>query len=112
MYHDQSAIAMKMLGFDRGLSLHGGIPVPITTPAQGSAYDIRRHGHRPGHRAAPCIRSGRQARSPPAYAGRGGMTREPLPHPVPPGRDAGAAPTRGWLVLLERHDVLFPKLGR
>ena len=40
MYHDQSAIAMKMLGFDRGLSLHGGIPVPITTPAQGSAYDI------------------------------------------------------------------------
>lgn len=40
MYHDQSQIAMKLMGFDRGITLHGGIPVPITTSAQGSAYDI------------------------------------------------------------------------
>ena len=40
MYHDQSQIAMKMMGFDRGITLLGGLPVPITTPAQGSAYDI------------------------------------------------------------------------
>ena len=40
MYHDQSQIAMKMMGFDHGLTLLGGLPVPITSPAQGSAYDI------------------------------------------------------------------------
>ena len=40
MYHDQSQIAMKMMGFDRGITLLGGLPMPITTPAQGSAYDI------------------------------------------------------------------------
>ena len=40
MYHDQSQIAMKMMGFDRGLTLLGGLPVPITSSAQGSAYDI------------------------------------------------------------------------
>ena len=40
MYHDQSQIAMKLLGFDRGLTLLGGLPMPITSPAQGSAYDI------------------------------------------------------------------------
>tara|TARA_A100001037_G_scaffold305692_1_gene346813 strand:+ start:4999 stop:6039 length:1041 start_codon:yes stop_codon:yes gene_type:complete len=40
MYHDQSQIAMKMMGFDRGLTLLGGLPMPITTSAQGSAYDI------------------------------------------------------------------------
>ena len=28
------------MGFDRGLTLLGGLPMPITTPAQGSAYDI------------------------------------------------------------------------
>ena len=40
MYHDQSQIAMKMMDFDRGITLLGGLPMPITTPAQGSAYDI------------------------------------------------------------------------
>ena len=40
MYHDQTQIAMKLMGFDRGITLHGGIPVPVTTSAQGSAYDI------------------------------------------------------------------------
>ncbi|MBW1697758.1 MAG: 4-hydroxythreonine-4-phosphate dehydrogenase PdxA [Deltaproteobacteria bacterium] len=38
MYHDQGQIATKLLGFDKGVTLHGGMPVPITTPAHGTAY--------------------------------------------------------------------------
>ena len=38
MYHDQGQIATKLLGFDRGVTLHGGMPVPITTPAHGTAF--------------------------------------------------------------------------
>jgi 4-hydroxythreonine-4-phosphate dehydrogenase len=40
MYHDQGQIAIKMLGFERGVTVQGGLPVPITTPAHGTAYDI------------------------------------------------------------------------
>ncbi len=40
MYHDQGQIAMKMLGFDGGVTVHAGMPVPIGTPAHGTAYDI------------------------------------------------------------------------
>lgn len=40
MYHDQGQIAIKLLGFDQGVSLLAGLPVPITTPAHGTAYDI------------------------------------------------------------------------
>lgn len=40
MYHDQGQIAMKMMGFDRGVTVQGGLPVPIATPAHGSAFDI------------------------------------------------------------------------
>jgi 4-hydroxythreonine-4-phosphate dehydrogenase len=40
MYHDQGQIAMKLIGFDRGVTLLGGFPFPICTPAHGSAYDI------------------------------------------------------------------------
>jgi 4-hydroxythreonine-4-phosphate dehydrogenase len=40
MYHDQGQIAMKLLGFERGITLHGGMPYPITTCAHGTAYDI------------------------------------------------------------------------
>jgi 4-hydroxy-L-threonine phosphate dehydrogenase PdxA len=40
MYHDQGQIAMKLMGFERGVTVHGGLPVPITTPAHGTAYDI------------------------------------------------------------------------
>ena len=40
MYHDQGQIAMKMMGFDKGVTVQGGLPVPITTPAHGSAFDI------------------------------------------------------------------------
>jgi 4-hydroxythreonine-4-phosphate dehydrogenase len=40
VYHDQGQIAMKLMGFERGVTVQGGLPVPITTPAHGTAYDI------------------------------------------------------------------------
>lgn len=40
MYHDQGQIAMKLMGFDYGVTVHAGLPFPITTSAHGSAYDI------------------------------------------------------------------------
>jgi 4-hydroxythreonine-4-phosphate dehydrogenase len=40
MYHDQGQIAMKLLGFEKGVTVHGGLPIPICTPAHGTAYDI------------------------------------------------------------------------
>lgn len=44
MYHDQGQIALKLLGFDRGVTVSGGLPVPITTPAHGTAFDIAGKG--------------------------------------------------------------------
>jgi 4-hydroxythreonine-4-phosphate dehydrogenase len=44
MYHDQGQIAMKLMGFDRGVTLLGGFPFPIVTPAHGTAYDIAGQG--------------------------------------------------------------------
>jgi 4-hydroxythreonine-4-phosphate dehydrogenase len=44
MYHDQGQIAMKLIGFDRGVTLMGGFPFPICTPAHGTAHDIAGHG--------------------------------------------------------------------
>jgi len=40
MYHDQGQIAMKLMGFGRGVTVSGGLPIPITTPASGTAFDI------------------------------------------------------------------------
>jgi 4-hydroxythreonine-4-phosphate dehydrogenase len=40
MYHDQGQIALKLLGFNRGVTVAGGLPVVITTPAHGTAFDI------------------------------------------------------------------------
>lgn len=40
MYHDQGQIAMKLIGFDRGVTLIANYPFPIVTPAHGTAYDI------------------------------------------------------------------------
>lgn len=40
MYHDQGQIAMKLMGFDRGVTFLGGYDFPICTPAHGTAYDI------------------------------------------------------------------------
>ena len=44
MFHDQGQIAMKLIGFDKGVTLLGGFPMPITTPAHGTAYDIAGRG--------------------------------------------------------------------
>ncbi|WP_425406780.1 4-hydroxythreonine-4-phosphate dehydrogenase PdxA [Hwanghaeella sp.] len=44
MYHDQGQIAMKLIGFDRGVTLIGGYPFWIATPAHGTAYDIAGKG--------------------------------------------------------------------
>jgi 4-hydroxythreonine-4-phosphate dehydrogenase len=44
MFHDQGQIAMKLIGFDRGVTLLGGFPFPIATPAHGTAYDIAGQG--------------------------------------------------------------------
>lgn len=44
MYHDQGQIAMKLMDFEHGVSVLGGLPVPIATPAQGSAFDIAGKG--------------------------------------------------------------------
>lgn len=44
MFHDQGQIAMKLMGFERGVTLHGGLPVPVTTSASGSAFDIAGRG--------------------------------------------------------------------
>ena len=49
MYHDQGQIAMKLMGFWRGVTVQGGLPIPITTPAHGTAFDIAGLGQaRPG----------------------------------------------------------------
>ncbi len=40
MYHDQGQVAVKLLGFERGVTVQGGLPAPITTPAHGTAFDI------------------------------------------------------------------------
>ncbi|KXJ93669.1 4-hydroxythreonine-4-phosphate dehydrogenase [Microdochium bolleyi] len=40
MYHDQGQIAMKLLGFDGGVTIQGGLPIPVATPAHGTAFDI------------------------------------------------------------------------
>ena len=44
MFHDQGQIAMKLIGFDRGVTLIAGYPFPICTPAHGTAYDIAGRG--------------------------------------------------------------------
>ena len=40
MYHDQGQIAIKLLGFDGGVTVQGGLPVVIATPAHGTAFNI------------------------------------------------------------------------
>lgn len=44
MYHDQGQIAIKLMGFSQGVTVQGGLPLPITTPAHGTAYDIAGQG--------------------------------------------------------------------
>ena len=44
MYHDQGQIAMKLIGFESGVTMLGGFPFPICTAAHGTAYDIAGKG--------------------------------------------------------------------
>ncbi len=38
MFHDQGQIALKAVGFEQGVTISGGQPVPITTCAHGTAF--------------------------------------------------------------------------
>lgn len=44
MFHDQGQIAMKLMSFGRGVTVLGGLPVPVTTCGHGTAYDIAGQG--------------------------------------------------------------------
>ncbi|MBD1382876.1 4-hydroxythreonine-4-phosphate dehydrogenase PdxA [Metabacillus arenae] len=44
MYHDQAQTGMKMLGFNKGVTVNGGLPVVLATPAHGTAHDIAGKG--------------------------------------------------------------------
>jgi 4-hydroxythreonine-4-phosphate dehydrogenase len=44
MYHDQGQIALKLMGFDRGVTVQGGLPFPVATPAHGTAFNIAGQG--------------------------------------------------------------------
>ncbi len=44
MYHDQGQIALKLKGFEEGITIAGGLPAPIATCAHGTAYDIAGKG--------------------------------------------------------------------
>ncbi|WP_340107376.1 4-hydroxythreonine-4-phosphate dehydrogenase PdxA [Pikeienuella sp. HZG-20] len=76
MYHDQGQIAMKLLGFDRGVTLIAGYPFPIVTPAHGTAYDIAGKGEANTGATFKAVELGRKLA--PAQPADGGAT-EPLP---------------------------------
>lgn len=44
MFHDQGQIAMKIMGFQYGVTVAAGLPYAITTPAHGTAFDIAGKG--------------------------------------------------------------------
>ena len=44
MYHDQGQIATKLRGFQRGVTVTGGLEMVFTTPAHGTAFDIAGRG--------------------------------------------------------------------
>ncbi|MFV0364749.1 MAG: PdxA family protein [Suipraeoptans sp.] len=44
MYHDQGQIALKLRGFDQGITIAGGLEPPIVTCGHGTAYDIAGKG--------------------------------------------------------------------
>ena len=44
MFHDQGQIAIKLMGFQFGVTVAAGLPYAITTPAHGTAFDIAGQG--------------------------------------------------------------------
>jgi len=75
MYHDQGQIAMKLLGFDRGVTLIAGYPFPIVTPAHGTAYDIAGQGIADLGATRNAVELGRM------LAARVPVEQKPSPHP-------------------------------
>jgi 4-hydroxythreonine-4-phosphate dehydrogenase len=64
MYHDQGQIAMKLIGFDEGVTVLGGLPFPVATPAHGTAYDIAGRGvANPGASRAAVLLAARMGRA-------------------------------------------------
>jgi 4-hydroxythreonine-4-phosphate dehydrogenase len=69
MYHDQGQIAMKLIGFEAGVTLMGGFPFPICTAAHGTAYDIAGKGvAHPGAMRNALLLAARMARPEPVPA--------------------------------------------
>ena len=60
MFHDQGQIAMKLIGFDRGVTLIANYPFPIVTPAHGTAYDIAGQGRADTGATFNAVRLGRK----------------------------------------------------
>ncbi len=44
MYHNQGEMATRLLGFERGVTLQVGVPVPVVTPRALSAFDLAGKG--------------------------------------------------------------------
>lgn len=44
MYHDQAQTGMKLMGFHKGVTVNGGLPIVLNTPAHGTAFDIAGKG--------------------------------------------------------------------
>lgn len=44
LYHDQGQIALKLKDFANAVTVAAGLPVPVTTPAHGTAFDIAGQG--------------------------------------------------------------------
>lgn len=44
MFHDQGQIAMKLQGFDNGVTVMAGLPHPVTTCSHGTAFDLAGKG--------------------------------------------------------------------
>jgi 4-hydroxythreonine-4-phosphate dehydrogenase len=44
MYHDQGQIAMKLMGFGKGVTVLGGLPIAVATTGHGTGYDIAGQG--------------------------------------------------------------------
>lgn len=71
MFHDQGQIAMKLMGFEEGVTLIGGYPFPICTPAHGTAYDIAGKGiAKLGATRQAILMAARMANTPSAGPGR------------------------------------------
>lgn len=44
MFHDQGQIAMKLKGFDNGVTVMAGLPYPVTTCSHGTGFDVAGKG--------------------------------------------------------------------